>query len=339
MDTSERDSPFLPSKSSVQLFSLLWQLEAWMREMVYVEFRARYATWQNEITNTIRDWPPRSQNPDKRLTHMRTPHERGISYLSLGQLLSIVQSETYSMLFTQYLPPPDIFGPRMSEISQIRHRIAHFRDPHDTDVDRTSLLLKDLDQGFWRFATAYQTRKIRFGDNSSDSINDYFNDTHDRRWVVEMRTLDGDWRYAGERREPRLNFDLSYSTRPWFTYNAQALIGHAGLVYHARLRSRLNVSVDEVLRRTQDVHANCIHIRLEHNSIEIMVPSVIGHDLVVSTLDSFLNRSIECMSSSDVLDTQKLDQIAAKWPEYVLGPSNPLGALETSMQGPIFALS
>lgn len=340
MEQSEAENPFLPRTASRQLFSLLWQLERWMREMVYVELRAHYADWQGEIRHVVQNnWPPRSQAADKQFTHMSTPHESGISYLTLGELLRIVRSDKHWHLFESYFPPKDIFIPRMSEVSQIRHRIAHFRDPHDTDVERVSLLLRDLDKGFWRFVTAYSRTKTR-GDGPSDSVSDFFKHTHDRRWSVEMHALDGEWLYAGDRRDPRLNFDLSCSMRPGFERTGVSLVGRAGLVYHARFSSRVsNLPADTVLEQTERVHSNCIHIRLETHSIEVMVPSVIGHDLLASTIDCFLDRCIESASPGERADMQRLDQIADKWPEYVLGPSNPMGLLDENMPCSIFALA
>ncbi len=286
MDALDRDNPFLPSKSSQQLFPLLWQLELWMREIVYVELRAHYADWRSEVARIVRNWPPPSQANDKRLTHMRTRHDNGISYLSLGELLQII--DKHWSLFAFYFPPQNIFVSRMSEISQIRHRIAHFRDPHATDLERVTLFLKDLDQGFWRFATAYSVTKTRAADSPSDSVNDYFDGTHDRRWLVEMRTLDAGWRYAGDG-DPRLHFDLSCSMRPTFERNGSSLVGRAGLLYHAKFSSRRNgLSVKAVLAQTEHVHGNCVHIRLEQDCIVVIVPSVIGHDLLVSTIECFL---------------------------------------------------
>src|SRR6185436_16762986 len=84
MDTLGRENPFLPSEASSRLLSFLWQLEVWLREMVYVELRARDADWQQPIKKVVQNWPPRSLDSDKRLTHMATRHEGAISYLTLG---------------------------------------------------------------------------------------------------------------------------------------------------------------------------------------------------------------------------------------------------------------
>lgn len=338
MDALGRDNPFLPSKPSIQLFPLLWQLELWMREMVYVELRARYADWQSEVAQIVRNWPPPSQANDKRLTHMKTRHDSGISYLSLGELLRII--EKHWNLMESYFPPEKIFASRMSEISQIRHRIAHFRDPHATDLERVTLFLKDLDQGFWRFATAYSVTNTRSADSPRDSVNDYFDDTHDRRSLVEMRTLHGAWRYAGDGRDPRLHFDLSCSMRPSFERNGSGLVGRAGLFYHAKFSARRNgLSAKGVLEQTEHVHNNCVHIRLEQDCIEAIVPSVIGHDLLISTIECFLTRCIECVSPHLRADEEELERLAAEWPEYVLSPSSPLGLLDADMPCSIFTLA
>ena len=338
MDTLGRENPFCPSIPSQRIFALLWQLELWMREMVYVELRAHHADWHSAMASIVQDWPPRSQSSDKRLTHMSTTHDSGVSYLSLGQLLTVIKHDDHWPRFQSYFPPKEIFLARMSEVSQVRHRIAHFRDPHATDLERVLLFLTDLDQGFWRFATAYTPQKA--ADGSVDSVDGYFAETHDRRAVVEMRALDGQWRYASNRREPRLSFDLACSIRPGFESNGSSLVGRSGVVYHAWFNARRSRLLwDSVLKHTEPVHENCIHIRLEQTSIQVFVPSVIGHDRVVSTIDRFLTQCIECSSPGELLDEQRAEEVAAKWPEYVLGPSHPLGCLDADTPCSIFAIA
>jgi hypothetical protein len=51
--------------------------------------------------------------------------------------------------------PTTIWEAKLEEVSQIRHRVAHFRRGHRDDLQRVLQLMRDLDQGFWRFCTSY----------------------------------------------------------------------------------------------------------------------------------------------------------------------------------------
>lgn len=342
MDTFGRDNPFLPSEASSRLLRLLWQLEVWLREMVYVELRARDADWQEPIKKVVQNWPPRSLDSDKRLTHMATRHESAISYLTLGELLRIIRDQANWSLFASYFPPRDNFEIRMAEISQIRNRVAHFRDPHHTDVDRVILFLRDLDEGFWRFASSYAREELHIPDGLAEPISEYFDATHDRRRIVEMKKLGSGWRHANtDRAEPLLHFGIYASLRPWFEKRAGAdLIGRSGFVYHAFFQAPVGryLPLNDILELTESVHANCMHIRIESHSIEVIVPSILGKDLVVATIEEFLERSMGSVHRGDRFDEERVEKVASEWPEYVLGPSNPLGAFGRDVSCQMFAL-
>lgn len=335
-----RDNSHLPSEASARLFRLMWQLESWLREMVYVELRARDADWQQSIKKVVRNWPPRSQASDKQLTHMATRHESAISYLTLGDLIQILVAPSEWPLFASHLPPRDIFESRQKEISQIRHRVAHFRDPHPADVDRAVLFLRDLDPGLWRFATSYAGNSRWTATKFADPVSTYFEDTHDQRWIVEMLAMDRPWRYAHERHDPRLGFYINCSTRPWFEEKEAGPANRPGLIYHARFRVLRGdgLPAERVLALTDSVHSNCMHIRLEDRSIEVMVPSVLGENAIVETIERFLEACIEHAGSGTTLDADRLEEIAAQWPEYVLGPSAILGFLDEEMPCTMVAL-
>ena len=136
----------------LRTYARLWQFETWLRTMVYVEFRARYGdSWISPLN--IRSDKPYEN--DKRLSHMPTRETLPISYMQLTDLL-----ETISVnwcLFKTYLPPRDLWVAKLDEISQIRHRVAHFRFGHEDDLPRVKQLLRDLDKGFWRFCTSYNS--------------------------------------------------------------------------------------------------------------------------------------------------------------------------------------
>jgi hypothetical protein len=130
-------------------YSRLWQLETWLRRMVYVELRALLGDgWSDGLPTSSA-----SMAADKRLTHMPTPEMNALSYAQLSKLQDLITR--HWDCFAQYLPPPDIWTAKLAEVSQIRHRVAHFRIGHVDDLQRVLQLLRDVDDGFWRFCTSY----------------------------------------------------------------------------------------------------------------------------------------------------------------------------------------
>jgi hypothetical protein len=68
-----------------------------------------------------------------------------------------------------------------------------------------------------------------------------------------------------------------------------------------------------------------MHIRLDTASIEVTIPSILGQDLVTATIELFLERCIGSVHRGELMTISQVEKIAADWPEYVLGPLNPLG--------------
>src|SRR6266550_8206605 len=105
----------------VAAYTRLWQLETWLRQMVYIELKAAFgANWKQQVPQ-----PGGSLATDLRLTHMPTPEESPISYVTFGSLQEIMENNWN--LFSIYLPPQDLWSGKLVEVSQIRNRVAHFR--------------------------------------------------------------------------------------------------------------------------------------------------------------------------------------------------------------------
>src|SRR5688500_9070730 len=102
-----------------RLFRMCWQLENWLRTMVYVELRADQADWEAPLRKTAKDWPPPYLTRDKELHHMATPHQGGLSYLTFGQLWDVIVANW--TLFEPYFPPKANVDPRIKEVKAIRN--------------------------------------------------------------------------------------------------------------------------------------------------------------------------------------------------------------------------
>src|SRR5689334_21289794 len=93
--------PELPQRI-LDTYSRLWQLETWLRRLVYVELRAlKGDEWELPIRGASKP-----KEADKRLTHMPSPENNSLSYLQFSAICRII-SEAWS-LFEHYLPPQSI---------------------------------------------------------------------------------------------------------------------------------------------------------------------------------------------------------------------------------------
>jgi hypothetical protein len=58
-------------------------------------------------------------------------------------------------MFEAYPPPQKLWEAKLDEVSQIRHRVAHFRSTHADDLTRVVQLLREIDAGMFRFVSSY----------------------------------------------------------------------------------------------------------------------------------------------------------------------------------------
>jgi hypothetical protein len=171
MVTDSENITYSPVPTSAErLFRMCWQLENWLRTIVYVELRAHRIDWENPIRTQVKNWPPQSLASDKRLHHMVTPHKAALSYLTFGQLWDVISSEESWKLFAPYFPPKENVEIKISEVKRIRNPTAHFREPHFLDFDRLKLFIGDMEPGIRRFCSRYTQEKIPIVASPTDPV-------------------------------------------------------------------------------------------------------------------------------------------------------------------------
>lgn len=332
-------------------YSRLWQFETWLRTMVYVELRARHGNdWhQHLLLPSLRPL-----ENDKKLSHMPTSDQLQTSYMQLSDLLKTVSSNWH--LFKPYLPPKPIWDARLAEVSQIRHRVAHFRLGHEHDLDRVEQLLRDIDKGFWSFCSSYN-REFAILPPSKDNVLKEFIHLDPFPWTqVEPNK----WAKIGtaDPNQP-LSVNIYILRRDWLKSKPPAQVaGKYGYLYSLSIVPRDNrrIEHDQFLISTQSIHPTICHICLDYSpcSVRITLPSVLGK----STLRQIIERLIEVahvtlrpgreprLFRSDTNTTENsidpqmtfVDDLASEWPEYVLGPTNPLTFLYPDMPCSFFSV-
>ena len=284
---------------------------------------------------------------------MPTRERLSTSYILFSQLQRTISRRW--TLFREYLPPKDIWRAKLSEIDQIRNRVAHFRRGHPDDINRVRQLLRDVDHGFWRFCTSY---------NDDRPITPVKNDPVAR----EFAALDPfPWsevepnQYARFGRAPPdlvMSVTVEVLRRPWLKARPPAsVMGHYGYLYDIRLGARHNRAFDygAFLESTKRLHSRLCHICLDssQDAIRVTMPTVAGVGVVLPTLKTLVDTarntlrpkpSFEGVSFTDIpvyttATTRVVDGFAMQWPEYVLGPSNPLTFLTPDMPCKFFGVS
>ena len=325
--------PELPRRV-LSTYARLWQLETWLRRMVYVELRAlRGDQWEKGLPSTSNSF-----EADKRLTHMPTPETDSLSYAQLSTLKKVI-SDNWE-LFKGYFPPESIWNAKLEEISQIRHRVAHFRKGHLDDYQRLLQFLRDIDQGFWTFCTSYNDAQPVLP-ASDDPVVSHFLPYDPFPWteVGEKK-----WARIGVA-DPALVLGVTVEVlrRPWAPA-ASPIDGHEGYLYDVRISGRDGRSFDYAafLEGTKVIHSHLAHLMFDSvaRSVRLTIPALLGAERVIKIVDRALEvggYNVRRESAHDSV-SRSVQLLADAWPEFVLGPENPLTFLSPAMKCSFFGV-
>lgn len=210
----------MPAAASA-LYSRWWQLETWLRSLVYLELRsAKGSAWADELPIASAD----RQQKDEEYRHMRTPDAQDrLAYLDAGPLLQLTLDQW--SLFRSYLPTQKIWAGRIEELKAIRNRIGHCRRPHGDDLDRLEQMLRDLEGGAFLAASSFNDQSRPNEEWSDVLVRDWVHGEHSAAHLIEHA-----------RKQYDTIFSLRLSCRPWatpFSLNEVQLGCRSGYVWHA----------------------------------------------------------------------------------------------------------
>ena len=306
-----------PSQHILETYVRLWQLETWLRRLVYVELRAFAGdAWTSEIRDA-----EKNKEKDKRLSHMPIPEENPLSYVQFSELCRIIKDDW--PLFESFLPPYSIWAARLEEVTQIRNRIAHFRSAHPDDFDRVVRLLKDIDDGLWRFCTSYNDPRPVLPP-SDDPVVEHFLQLDPFPWTLFE---DGAWGRCGfADPKARLGVSVEVLCRPWASWSTP-VAGKEGLIYVVTISARPphNQAFDyqRLLTTTADLHEHIVHTHFDGSSLfHVTIPALLGADEIIRITERILTMARNCLGPSSVRtsDDGPVNRLANEWPEYLLGP-------------------
>ena len=332
-------------------YSRLWQFETWLRTMVYVELRCRHG---NAWHQYLKLPSLRALENDKKLSHMPTSDKMQTSYMQLSDLLKTVSSNW--RLFKPYLPPKPIWDARLAEVSQIRHRVAHFRLGHEHDLDRVEQLLRDIDKGFWSFCTSYNC-DFAVLPPWKDEVLKAFIHLDPFPWTeVEPNK----WAKIGIA-DPNqlLSVSINILRREWLKSKPPTQVaGKYGYLYSVTIvpRNSRRIEQEQFLVSTKFLHPTICHICLDYSpcSVRVTLPAVLGKTTLLEIIEWLIQAAqatlrpgrepkyfrSDANQTASSIDPQVslVDDLAGKWPEYVLGPSNPMTFLYPDMPCSFFGV-
>lgn len=203
---------------SLALYARWWQLETWLRELIYVELRAlRGIKWEDSVRAATG-----RKNADAPFTHMTGPDNGNpLAYLDYSQLLELI--DVHWSNFEKTLIEKNSWKGRQEELKRIRHRIGHLRKPHPDDLSRLDQTLRDLERGSFIALASYNRRFTPDVKQHQDVVT--------RGWIAgEHRTAKRLIDHANRQYETHLN--VGVSVRPWADApvnleNAEGVLWHA----------------------------------------------------------------------------------------------------------------
>ncbi len=323
---SELDKIAEVDESALILYARIWQLEKWLREMVYVELKTKKGrNWFN-FNKTKKTY-----ESDKSLTHIPTSNDNPLSFTTFTELVKLIQNNWD--LFSVYLPPKHIWEVKLDEIVHIRNRVAHFRSGHTDDIERLLQLLRDIDNGFWKFCTDYNDLQPILPPDR-DAVAKKYADLDPFSF---KEVAPNEWARIGSAPQGLRYIVSIYSLRRRWAEKSAVIDGTLGYIYDVNIHLRDNTQFDysKFLTAASKYKEEVLHICLDtfSSTVRVTIPAILGSGKVceiVNNLISFTENSITVHRSINS-DDQTIQRLSEKWPEYVVGPKNPLTFLGPDM--------
>lgn len=237
------------SEKALVLYGRWWQFEDWLRQLAYVELRAKYGqAWATHIGGSTSN-----QDRDAEWTHMLArDNENPLAYLDFPHLSDLMIAEWE--VFRTSLPRLETWKSHASELNMVRRRIAHLRLAHQDDLSRLEQVLRDLERGAFIALASYNSRwPARAGEDDDPITEGWVRKEHAdaQRLVSHAET-----RYD-------VSFNLTRGRRPWATSAGQG----PGNLWHAEFHSkRLPIDLATLWRNSHFAKARELVIHVAADS-------------------------------------------------------------------------
>ena len=292
---------WLPPES-LALYARWWQLETWLRQLAYVELRARDGKqWENAVRMASG-----RQAQDAQFSHMTsTDTENPLAYLDYSQLQEIIEKSWFQ--FAPALIRQSSWIARQEELARIRHRIGHMRRPHTDDLNRVEQTLRDLEQGAFVACASYNKRTIPSVENHNDAVTvGWLRLQHAKAKLIE---------HAKNQYDTEVVLDAS--RRPWAKW-PENLANASGVLWHVGFYMR-NRSVDVAdfwnARNLAEARSLVLHLIADNpSSISLTFPAVDDDHAVADAIGAALETLLSVSRPGRLEDSEEL-----RWRRRALG--------------------
>ncbi|MFB7472578.1 hypothetical protein [Kitasatospora sp. NPDC056184] len=268
--------------AALALYARWWQLETWLRSLLYVELRAAHGVdWASHIGQGALS----RQEKDKLRTYMASPDwDDPLAYLDVGKLFPLLDNSwdlVGPSLFEQ-----SAFQGRVNELLAIRNRIGHLRRPHADDLSRLEQTLRDLEKGAFEALASY---------NREAYIDEHLQDPVADAWIA------GNHRTARRlidhaQRQYDTDIRVTYTKRPWAgpLDSGDPISGSRGYLWR----------VDFIMRgRHLNIPALWRDSYLDRHARKLLVHLIVRHASGVSVVFPAVDNSVEISDAiGDVFD-------------------------------------
>lgn len=328
-------------------YTRLWQLETWLRRMVYVELKAKYgALWDKHLRDNMHQ---RSRANDEALTHMPSSAATDISYLGLSGLVKTIDAEWD--LFESYLKEKTIWDADLMEVEQIRHRVAHFRRGHRDDLARVTQLLRDIDKGCWMFCTSLNNIDPMYAPSNDSRDPVIYEYSYLIHWAQAHKA-----NYQGPRRfgniASKLEISIEVNVRPWNRQpipDPSQIAGTEGFLYSVVVITSppLCFRYDYLLETMQQIRSDAIFycVYPGRQLIRVILPTVVGKESIIEFINILIHVASESLIQASYpefdekeaeREERAVQQIADRWSDLVFGPDNPITFLTADSASSLF---
>lgn len=198
-----------------------WQLENWLRDVVYLELRAKWGVgWHQHLHG------PTTHRAAKegRIEYMASADRADLlTYSDTAVLFDLISA--HWELFERTLLPRPYWEGLETVLRDLRHRVAHCRRPHSDDVGRLEQTLRDLESGARRWHAAYAEPINVFEKTRDPVVMAWIGQRH----PAAARLVE----HCASQYDVRLR--LAYSVRPWDRQPLSDvdISGSEGVLWHA----------------------------------------------------------------------------------------------------------
>jgi Swt1-like HEPN len=279
---------------AIACYARWWQLESYLREIVYTELRSAYGTtWSNEVGERASN---RAAGDQVNRYMPSADAEDVLSYADANVLFGLIDRHWH--LFEVVLLPKLRWQGQIDTLLAIRNRVAHCRRPHSDDLSRIELMLRDLEAGARVFYGSYADTAHALTSHRDPLVKDWVKQRHN----AAARLVE----HCARKYDTR--FRLGYSLRPWTEAPEPKapICGHEGAIWHARwLLGDREVDPERLWKqlrsRTRDL---ILHLLVEVTGItatfSALEPSDEVADAIADVFDTLIMTSHPYQSSGDL---------------------------------------